>query len=51
MEIIEARQLTSDTVLLVWRERSPGRSILRSSVWVRSQGSWRQAFQQGTTEA
>ncbi|PAY23654.1 DUF4440 domain-containing protein [Dietzia natronolimnaea] len=51
MEIIEARQLTSDTVLLVWRERSRGGQILRSSVWVRSRDSWRQTFQQGTAEA
>ncbi|EYT64176.1 ribonuclease HI [Dietzia sp. UCD-THP] len=51
MEILEARQLTSDTVLLVWRERSRGGQILRSSVWVRSRDSWRQTFQQGTAEA
>ncbi|MBB1027715.1 DUF4440 domain-containing protein, partial [Dietzia sp. DQ11-38-2] len=51
MEIIEARELTSDTVLLVWREHMGGSSILRSSVWVRSQDSWRQAFQQGTAES
>ncbi|MFN3339526.1 MAG: RNase H family protein [Dietzia sp.] len=51
MEIIDARELGSDTVLLVWRERSHDGSILRSSVWVRSRGSWRQTFQQSTPEA
>lgn len=51
MEVIEARELGSDTILLVWRERSRDGSILRSSVWVRSRGSWLQTFQQGTTEA
>lgn len=51
MEVIDARELGSDTILLVWRERSRNSSILRSSVWVRSRGSWRQTFQQGTPEA
>ncbi|MET3859212.1 ribonuclease HI [Dietzia sp. 2505] len=50
MEVIEARELASDTILVVWRERSRGDSILRSSVWVRSGGSWRQTFHQGTAE-
>ncbi|MBB1031742.1 DUF4440 domain-containing protein, partial [Dietzia sp. SLG310A2-38A2] len=50
MEVIEARELASGTILLVWRERSRGGSVLRSSVWVRSRGSWRQTFQQGTAE-
>ncbi|MFN3602390.1 MAG: RNase H family protein [Dietzia sp.] len=51
MEVIDARELGSDTILLVWRERSHDGSVLRSSVWVRSRGSWRQTFQQGTPEA
>ncbi|MBB1040963.1 nuclear transport factor 2 family protein, partial [Dietzia sp. Cai40] len=50
MEVIEARELASDTILVIWRERSRGDSILRSSVWVRSRGSWRQTFHQGTAE-
>ncbi|HMT50374.1 ribonuclease HI family protein [Dietzia sp. UBA5065] len=50
MDIIEAREVGADAVLLVWRERADGGSILRSSVWVRSGGSWRQTFQQGTRE-
>lgn len=51
MELLEARELGSDSILLVWRERSGDSSILRSSVWARSGSSWRQAFQQGTREA
>ncbi|MDX2356727.1 ribonuclease HI family protein [Dietzia sp. PP-33] len=51
MEVLEARELGSDAILLVWRERTGGGSLLRSSVWVRSRGSWRQTFQQGTPEA
>lgn len=50
MDLIEARQLGTDSILLVWRERSRDGSTLRSSVWVRSGGSWRQTFQQGTPE-
>ncbi|MGF0226370.1 RNase H family protein [Dietzia natronolimnaea] len=50
MEVIEARELASDTILVIWRERSRGDSILRSSVWVRSRDSWRQTFHQGTAE-
>lgn len=50
-DLVEARQLTPDAVLLVWRETGAGAAaILRSSVWVRSGDSWRQAFQQGTRE-
>ncbi|MFL0579811.1 RNase H family protein [Dietzia sp. 179-F 9C3 NHS] len=50
-ELIEARELTTDVVLLVWRETGADGTILRSSVWVRSGGDWRQTFQQGTREA
>ena len=55
MELIEARELGPDVVLLVWRETLSGgtdrTSILRSSVWHRTGGGWRQAFQQGTPES
>ncbi|UVE94890.1 ribonuclease HI family protein [Dietzia sp. B32] len=51
MDLIEARRIGADSILLVWRERSGDGATLRSSVWVRSGGSWRQTFQQGTPEA
>lgn len=51
MDVLEARELGPDSILLVWRERSADAAILRSSVWVRSSCGWRQAFHQGTAEA
>lgn len=67
MELIEARGLGSEVVLLVWREYAAGARdstargstardansgpVLRSSVWQRSEGNWKQVFQQGTPEA
>ena len=51
MELIEARDLGSDVVLLVWREVAESGSVLRSSVWHRRGGEWSQVFQQGTREA
>jgi ribonuclease HI len=51
MDLIEARRVGAESILLVWRERSGDGSTLRSSVWVHSGGSWRQTFQQGTPEA
>ena len=51
MEVVEARELTPDAVLLVWREVAESGVILRSAVWLRSGDGWRQAFQQGTREA
>ncbi|HHX85730.1 MAG TPA: ribonuclease HI family protein [Actinomycetales bacterium] len=50
-DLIEARELTADAVLLLWRGPGVDGTVLRSSVWVRSGGDWRQAFQQGTREA
>ena len=51
MELIEARQVGAEAILLVWRDRSGGSSILRSSVWTRAGDSWRQTFHQGTRES
>ncbi len=51
LEVIEASKLADDVVLLVWRAVGPERASLRSSVWVRVDGQWRQRFHQGTVQA
>ncbi|HRW20094.1 MAG TPA: DUF4440 domain-containing protein [Dermatophilaceae bacterium] len=50
LDVIECSRLADDVILLVWRARSAERSSLRSSVWVRDGGRWRQRFHQGTVE-
>ncbi|SER16489.1 RNase H family protein [Microlunatus flavus] len=50
LEVLSVETLAPDVVLLVWRSRVSGRAALRSSVWVRSGGRWRQRFHQGTLE-
>ena len=50
LEVIETARLADDVILLVWRARTPDRGSLRSSIWVREAGSWRQRFHQGTVE-
>jgi ribonuclease HI len=52
LDVIWVGRIDADTILLVWRsvtDQSP--STLRSSVWVRFGGDWRQRFHQGTDEA
>jgi len=51
LEVVSVDRLAPDLVLLVWRSRTDGRTALRSSVWARSGGRWRQRFHQGTPEA
>ena len=50
LEVVSVDRLARDVVLLVWRSRVGDRTALRSSVWVRSGGRWRQRFHQGTLE-
>ena len=50
LEVLSVEALAPDVVLLVWRSRTDERTALRSSVWVRSGGRWRQRFHQGTLE-
>ncbi len=50
LEVLEVTELAPDVVLLLWRSHTDAGSALRSSVWVRSGGRWRQRFHQGTTE-
>ena len=50
LEVLSVEPLAPDVVLLLWRSRTDVGSALRSSVWVRSEGRWRQRFHQGTPE-
>jgi ribonuclease HI len=51
LEVISMSRLTSDLILIVWRESADDGSRLRSSLWQRSGGQWQQRFHQGTFEA
>jgi hypothetical protein len=48
---ITARTLGEDAVLVTYTSDVQGRRALRSSTWVRAQGSWRLLFHQGTLTA
>ena len=50
LEVLSVEPLAPDVVLLLWRSLTDAGSSLRSSVWVRSAGRWRQRFHQGTPE-
>ena len=47
-EGVRARRLGPDAVLVTYRSDADGRRALRSSTWVREQGSWLMLFHQGT---
>lgn len=51
LEVLATHELGDDALLLVWRSVSARGSVLRSSLWVRAGGRWRQRFHQGTPEA
>lgn len=50
LEILHCDPVSEDHVLLVWRSVSADGTALRSSLWVRTPGGWRQRFHQGTRE-
>jgi ribonuclease HI len=50
LEVLSVERLADDVVLLLWRSHTDAGTSLRSSVWVRSGGRWRQRFHQGTPE-
>lgn len=45
---VTARRLGRDAVLVTYTSESAGQRALRSSTWVREQGTWRLLFHQGT---
>jgi hypothetical protein len=46
---LRARRLGPDAVLLTYRTRTPGRTALRCSTWIRDAGGpWLMLFHQGT---
>lgn len=50
LDVVSVSRLADDVILLVWRAAADDRTTLRSSVWVRDGGDWRQRFHQGTDE-
>ncbi|WP_306233640.1 ribonuclease HI family protein [Agrococcus beijingensis] len=50
LELLATHELSADTQLILWRSVGD-EPALRSSLWVRSGGRWRQRFHQGTREA
>jgi ribonuclease HI len=52
LDVVSLSEVGPDALLLVWRALADdGASSLRSSLWVRSGGDWRQLFHQATAEA
>lgn len=51
LEVLSLTRVAADAVLLVWRSASDRGTALRSSLWIRSRGRWRQRFHQGATES
>ncbi|TDT33267.1 RNase H family protein [Naumannella halotolerans] len=49
-ELLESRELADDLFLIIWRSTTDNGSALRSSIWRRDHGQWRQVFHQGTPE-
>ncbi|MGY3128425.1 ribonuclease HI [Agrococcus sp. UYP33] len=47
LELLAAHRVAADALLIVWRGTG-ATEALRSSLWVRADGSWRQRFHQGT---
>ena len=48
---VRTRRLGEDAVQVTYTSESAGRHALRSSTWVREQGSWLLLFHQGTVVA
>lgn len=51
LDVVMVSRVDPTTILLVWRAATDQRSTLRSSLWVRDGGDWRQRFHQGTDES
>jgi ribonuclease HI len=52
LEVMGVDPVAEGVVLLRWRGLArSGEATLRSSLWVRSAGGWRQRYHQGTPEA
>jgi ribonuclease HI len=50
LDVLTVTRPAPDTILLLWRAAGDAGSSLRSSLWVRAAGDWRQVFHQGTPE-
>ncbi|HET9649595.1 MAG TPA: ribonuclease HI family protein [Microlunatus sp.] len=50
LDVVALEWVDRDALLLIWRALGDRGSTLRSSLWVRERGRWRQRFHQGTAE-
>lgn len=50
LQVVRAERIGDDTILLLWRAVGARGASLRSSLWIRESGRWRQLFHQGTVE-
>lgn len=48
LEVVSVSRIADGVILLLWRASAPDRVTVRSSLWVRDGGRWRQRFHQGT---
>jgi len=51
LEVVETVRIAPDLLLLIWRAHAVSGITLRSSLWSRQGGGWRQVFHQGTPES
>jgi len=51
LDVVSVNRIADEVILLVWRAVADDRTTLRSSLWVRDGGDWRQRFQHGTRES
>lgn len=50
VDVLQRRWVDDNTILLLWREVGSDPDVMRSSVWVRTNGQWRQTFHQSTAQ-
>ncbi|WP_374929929.1 RNase H family protein [Kytococcus sedentarius] len=50
VEVLSTSALDAHTLLLLWRAVTASGASVRTSLWVRESGRWRQRFHQGTRE-
>ncbi|MBC2932755.1 DUF4440 domain-containing protein [Nocardioides sp. zg-1228] len=51
LDVLTVSRVAPDAILLVWRASGDDGRRLRSSLWLRTGGTWQQRFHQGTPEA
>ncbi len=51
LDVLSVSRVGENAILLVWRALGDRRATVRSSLWLRERGIWRQRFHQGTDES